>query len=221
MEIYSHIKTSCTGKRKKKIGGVPSGFICCKSLDFPWSFPALLHQELALPLSYQLVFWGRGCCADSQVCAPGGAPSSHPCQVQGSVGAVYPVRPLFPGGPALSQAQGDTRRDNNSGSGQLPSPGVSSPSNHHSLPVLTGLAGASWLSCALSTSACPGGGGGVGGGAQDPGLCPPALWAPGPALLESPSPEPPPRSRHLSCSRPFTGSACGVRGALPGAPLLC
>ena len=47
----------------------------CKSLDLPWSFPALLSQALALPLSFQLGFWGRGCCADSQVCAPGGAAS--------------------------------------------------------------------------------------------------------------------------------------------------
>ena len=36
-----------------------------------WSFPTLLGQELALPLSFQLVFWGRSCRADSQVCAPG------------------------------------------------------------------------------------------------------------------------------------------------------
>ena len=53
---------SCTGKRKKEktLGGVASGSTYCKSLDFPWSFPALPGPELALPLSFQLVFWGRG-----------------------------------------------------------------------------------------------------------------------------------------------------------------
>ena len=35
-----------------------------------------------------------------------------PCQVQGSVGAVYSLRPLLPGGPSQFQAQGDTRRNN-------------------------------------------------------------------------------------------------------------
>ena len=58
--------------------------------------------------------------------------------LHGSVGAVYPVRPLFPCRPAPSQAQGDTRRNNTSG-GQLSSPEVSSRSNYRSLPVSTGL----------------------------------------------------------------------------------
>ena len=61
-----------------------------------------------------------------------------PCQVHVSVGAIYPVRPLVPGSSAQSQAQGDTRR-NNSDSGKLSSPGVSSSSNYHSLPVHRGL----------------------------------------------------------------------------------
>ena len=79
-------------------GGVPSSSIYYKFLDFPWSFLVLLGQELALPLSFQLVFWGEACCADSQVCAPGGS-FPTPCQVHNSVGDVYPVSPLFPGGP--------------------------------------------------------------------------------------------------------------------------
>lgn len=50
---------------------------------WPWSFPLLVGQELALPLSFQLAFWGRGCCADSQVCAPGGdAPLPARCRAQ-------------------------------------------------------------------------------------------------------------------------------------------
>ena len=48
------------------------------------------------------------------------------------VGAVYHLRSLFPGGPALFQAQGDTRRSNHTGGGQLSSPGVSSRSNYRS-----------------------------------------------------------------------------------------
>ena len=51
---------SCTGKKKEKKGGVSFSSIYCKSLDLPWSFPVLLGQGLALPLSFQLVFCGRG-----------------------------------------------------------------------------------------------------------------------------------------------------------------
>ena len=58
-----------------------------------------------------------------------------PHQLPGSVGAADPMRPLFPDGPALSQAQGDSRRENNTGSGQLFNSGVSSCSDFHSLPV--------------------------------------------------------------------------------------
>ena len=68
-------------EKKKKKGGVPSSSIYCKFLDFPWSFPVLLGPELALPLSFQLVFWGRGCCADSQVCVPEEMP---PCPALGA-----------------------------------------------------------------------------------------------------------------------------------------
>ena len=35
-------------------------------------------------------------------------------------GAVYPVKPLFPGSPTLSQTQGDTSRNNNSGGARSP-----------------------------------------------------------------------------------------------------
>ena len=63
----------------------------------------------------------------------------RPSKVHRSVGAVYPVRPLLPGSTAQSQVQGDTRRKNNSCSGQLSSSGVSSSSNYRSLPVRRGL----------------------------------------------------------------------------------
>ena len=59
------------------------------------------------------------------VCIWGSCPSPP-----GSVGAVNPVRPPYPGGPAPFQAQGDTRKNNTTGSGQLSSSGVSSRSNY-------------------------------------------------------------------------------------------
>ena len=55
-----------------------------------------------------------------------------PQWVPGSVGAVYPVMPLFPGSPTLYQAQSNTRKNNHTDGGQLSSPEVSSRSNHHS-----------------------------------------------------------------------------------------
>ena len=54
------LKKGRKGKEKKTRGGVSPGSIYCKSLDFPCSFPVLLGRELALPLSFQLVFWGKG-----------------------------------------------------------------------------------------------------------------------------------------------------------------
>ena len=70
------------------------------------------------------------------MCTWGSCPS--PCQVHGSVVAVYPVRPFFPGGATLSQAHGDTRRNKYIGGGQPSSSGVSYHSNYCSLPVCTG-----------------------------------------------------------------------------------
>ena len=52
-------KTKQTKQNKTKQRRVSSGSIYCKSLDFPCSFPALLGQELALPLSFQLI-WAEG-----------------------------------------------------------------------------------------------------------------------------------------------------------------
>ena len=81
----------------------------------------------------------------------------RPCQVHGSVGAIYPVRPLLPGGPAQSQAQGDTRRSNKSGGGRLPSSSVSSRSNYRSLPVRRDLDAPGAGGADLHSSGSPGG----------------------------------------------------------------
>ena len=128
---------------------------------------------------------------------PGSYPA--PCQVQGSVGAVYSLRPLFPGDPTPPQAQGDTRRNNNTGGSQFSSSGVSSHSNYYNFPVHTGLmfrgrvvlictargargrgAGESSLTCALVASTCP-----REGGAPDPRLSSAVPCCLGPVLLES------------------------------------
>ena len=179
----------------------------------------------------------------------GGCPT--PRWVPGSVGAGYPVRPLFPDGPTPSQAHGVTRRNNTTGGSQLSSPGVSSRSNHRSslstlawmLPGCRGAltctalgrpgAGASSLSCVHLPPPPP-----VPGGS---GLCPPAPWAPGPALLELRSRgaapegsrcsplrlEPPPDPRLLPKAppvrlQPFTmlGPRCAVRSPRGAPPLL-
>ena len=126
------------------------------------------------------------------------------------MGAAYPVRPLLPGGPAPSQAQGDTRRNTTGGAS---SPALeSAPAVTPAAPSPLGPgcsrggcadlrssgapgAGGSSPSWALPASACP-------GGAQDRGLCPPAPWAP--------APQPPP------CG----AAARAAPGAPPGAPAL-
>lgn len=153
--------------------------------------------------------------------------------------AVYPMRPLFPGGPNPFQAQGDTRRDNTIGNGQLSSPGVSSRSNYRSSQsVLTGLdapgagvgvgvlictaegcpaAEASSLSWTLLASTCPGGSAGS--------------WAVSPSTLGSSQrcqnrapgsgapgcTAPSVRSRHLSRS----GNSAGFAPALYRARSRC
>ena len=98
-----------------------------------------------------------------------------------------------PWGPAPSQAQGDTGR-NKTGGCQLSSPGVCSSSNYHSCQsawmllawmlrdpgVLIACSGQEHPCCPVSSQPPP-----VPRGVPDPGLCPPAPWAPGPAPLES------------------------------------
>ena len=99
-----------------------------------------------------------------------------PCPLLGAglSGSCLSCEAFVPWQPRLSQAQGETRRKNNTGSGQVSSPGVRSCSNYRCLPVRRGLdtpgagvgalicttqgcpvARESSLFCALPTSACP------------------------------------------------------------------
>ena len=168
----------------------------------------------------------------SGACTWGSCPA--PCQVQGSVGVVYPVRPLFPGSPAPS-------RHRVTAGGITPLVAVSSPALESAPQVSTTApspqgpgcsravaptctargrpaARVSSLSWALLASACP-------------GLCLLAPWALGPAWLESGSQgraAPSARSPRPSCSRaptgalqPFTALARAVGRALPRGHLLC
>ena len=168
-------------------------------------------------------------------CSPTGA---------GSVGAGYPMRALSPGGPTPSQAHGDTRRNNSTGGSQLPSLGVSSHSNYHSLPVHTGLdalgVGAlttAWGPQQQERPHCPGPSRLhlSWGKCRIPAVSP-GILDPGPAPLESCSrgcgsqrqqgTAPSTRSPHLThrllpeappgSSSPLLRSAHGVWGALPG-----
>ena len=142
----------------------------------------------------------------------GSCPS--PCQVQGSMGVAYPLRPLLssrykvtPGGtttvavagcPALESAPTVTTTAlSMQGPGRWE--GGAPICAAWGLPV----AGASLLSCALLASTFP-------EGAPDPGLCPPAPWAPGPAPLKSRSwgpAAPSPQSRRRSSHRAAPGAA--------------
>ena len=114
------------------------------------------------------------------------------------------MRPLFPGSPAPSQAQGDTRRDT-TGGGQLSSSGVSSHNNYNSLPVRTGLdaldarvltctalgalmARVFSLTCALPAFACPWGSAGswtVSPSSLGSGACAAGIMLPGSQLLKA------------------------------------
>ena len=158
---------------------------------------------------------GRGCCADSQVCVPGG--DALPPGGCGLSGSSLPCEAPVPWWPHLSRVHSDTRRNNTTGGGQLSSPGVSSPSNYHSSqsagawmlwgwgpPICTArgppVAGPSSLSCALPASACPGEGGG-GSWAMSPGAlgsrtCAAGIVFPGPPKTAGRSP--------LSWSCPLT-----------------
>ena len=90
-----------------------------------------------------------------------------PCQVQGSVGAVYPVRPLFPGSAFPPGTRKTTREV-----ARIPALESAPCTNCRSLPVFLGfflgwcgcsdltacrgqVSGKSSLSCALPAFACP------------------------------------------------------------------
>ena len=147
------------------------------------------------------------------------------------------MRPLFPGAPAPSLAQGDTRRNNTTGSGQLSSSGVRTPSNHPQLPVHTGLdvpGGRGVLICTVwgargqESPRCPVSQGERRIPAVSPGARGLRCWdrAPGPRLPKATGrsplrPEPPPDPRLLPEAPPgmlwpFTELVRGVWGALPG-----
>ena len=125
---------SCTGERKKKIGGVPSGSIYCKSLDFPWSFAAQLGQELALLPVLPVRLLGEGPAVLILRCVHLG---ELPCPVPGPrlSGSCLPREAPVPWRPALSQEERQHRRQ----PAVLSSSGVSSRSNYRGLTVCTGL----------------------------------------------------------------------------------
>ena len=100
----------------------------------PGAFQCCLVSKLALPLSFQQVFWGRGLLHwFSGVCSWAKMPA--PCLVPGSVWAVYPVRPLFPRGSTCP------RWKMKSGCSQISSPRAKSSPwvPNCRLPVHTGL----------------------------------------------------------------------------------
>ena len=151
------------------------------------------------------------------MCTSRGFPS--PCQVMGSVVAVYPVSPRLPGGPTQSQAQGDTRK-NNIGGGQLSSSRVNSCSNYCSSQscrdldargreegVLTCTArgrlevGLSSLPCTLLASTCPGGSkesGAVSPSALGSQVCAAGILLPGQGSRRQQSAGPSAQSHHPS-----------------------
>ena len=75
----------------------------------------------------------------------------------GLSGSCLAMRPLFLGSPNPSQAQRDSRRDNNTGRGQVSISGVSSRSNYQDLPVCTGLYALAAGGADLHSSGAPGG----------------------------------------------------------------
>ena len=82
-------------------------------------------------MSFQCVFWGRGCCTDSQVCVPGGdAPPPARCKLSGSCLSCEATVPL----PRPQQEV--EHRNNHSDSGQLPTSRVSSPLVTNTAPGL-------------------------------------------------------------------------------------
>ena len=117
------LKTSCTGKkRKKKREGYLLVLYPVNPSTFPGAFQCYLVKNLLLPYPSSWPSWGGVFCAVSQVSVPG---QRWPlCWVQGSMGAVFPVRPLFPG---TRLSLGETRGENNNWGGQISSSGVSFP----------------------------------------------------------------------------------------------
>ena len=131
------------GKRNFKKGECSSSIYVPSIFPWSWRFPALFCQELAPPQFFQLVF-GRGtCCADSQVCVPRG----DALPPAGAVGAVYPMRPLFPGGPSSPRHRVKQGGKTTKVAARSPSLESATHRNYHSLSVRTGLGapGAAWV----------------------------------------------------------------------------
>ena len=205
----------------------------------PGAFQHCSAKNLLFPCPPAGLLGGGACCADSQVCVPGGA-APPPCQVQGSVGAVYPVRPLFPGGPnpprhrvtpggtatlvvASSPALESAPAVTTTGpSPQGPGCSGAGDADLHSLGVHVGRGVLSVL-CLPGLRLSP-------GGVQDPGQCPPAPWDLGPVPLESrswgpepPHPEPPPELLPRPHGAQAPALYCRLRCVGPSPPvhLLC
>ena len=177
----------------------------------PVSFQHCFGQELAFPvLPAGLLGHGPASTsnADSQRCVHlGELPSPLP-------GAGLSGSCLSYEAPAESLVKSDSRR-NNSGGGQVSSPGVSSRSNYHSSQsegawVLhrraAPRAGASLLPCVLSASACPGGS--ARSWAASPGALGSGACAAGITLLGHAAPSK--RSRRLSRSWPLRAHAAAL-----------
>ena len=87
---------SCNGKRKKQILKRDPLVLYTVSLS-PGAFKCCLVKNLLFPYSSSWSSGGGAFCADSQVCAPGGA-ALPPAGLSG--GCLSCEAFLFPGGPA-------------------------------------------------------------------------------------------------------------------------
>ena len=159
----------------------------------------------------------------------------------GSVGAVYPMRPLFPGAPPLPGMH-DTRRNNSTDGGQVSSSGVSSPTVTTTSPsphwprcswggTCTAwgrpAAGESSLSCSLHLHLSQGNAGSWAASTRRPGIwglhywnCAPRAGLPKAAGLSPLCPSPCLTDQLLPEAPPLPRSARAVRCAFPGAHLL-
>ena len=114
-------------EKGKKKEGYPLVLYTVNPSTSPGAFQGYSVQNLLFPCpsSWSL---GEGLLC-SQVCAPGGA--ALPPLGAGLNGSCLSREAPVPWWHPVSQAQGDTRRDNHTGGGQVPSPEVSSCSNYH------------------------------------------------------------------------------------------
>ena len=107
MEIYSLIEKQLYWiKEEKYMEGYPLVLYTVNPSTSPGASQHFWVKNLVFSCPSSWSSGGGACCADSQVCAPGGA--APPRASLGSVEAVYPLNPLFLGGPA-SQAHGETK----------------------------------------------------------------------------------------------------------------